>query len=45
LTRQSLAALIAELPIAPARRAELLALTPSAYVGLAARLARLQAGT
>jgi adenylosuccinate lyase len=45
LTRQSRAALIAELPIAPARRAELLALTPSASVGLAARLARLQAGT
>ncbi|HUG72394.1 MAG TPA: adenylosuccinate lyase [Steroidobacteraceae bacterium] len=45
LTRDSLGALIADLPIPPARRAELQALTPSAYVGLAARLARLQAGT
>ncbi|HWL61612.1 MAG TPA: adenylosuccinate lyase [Steroidobacteraceae bacterium] len=42
LTRQSLAALIATLPIPDARKAALQALTPSAYVGLAARLARFQ---
>jgi adenylosuccinate lyase len=41
LTRESLAALIAGLPIAPARREALAALTPRSYVGLAARLARL----
>jgi adenylosuccinate lyase len=41
LTRESLAALVAGLPIAPERREALLALTPAAYVGLAARLARL----
>jgi len=41
LTRQSLAALIGTLPIPPERRATLLALTPSAYTGLAAQLARL----
>ena len=43
LTRESLAALVAGLPIAPERRASLLALTPAGYVGLAARLARLAA--
>jgi adenylosuccinate lyase len=42
LDRQSLAALIASLPITPERRAVLEALTPAAYLGLAARLARLQ---
>jgi adenylosuccinate lyase len=40
LTRESLAALIASLPIAADKRAALQALTPAAYVGLAARLAR-----
>jgi adenylosuccinate lyase len=44
LTRESLAALIAGLPIPAERRQALAALTPSAYVGLAARLAQLPAG-
>jgi adenylosuccinate lyase len=43
LTRESLASLIAGLPIGAERRAALAALTPSAYVGLAARLARMPA--
>jgi adenylosuccinate lyase len=41
LTRESLAALIGSLPVPPARREALLALTPAGYVGLAAKLARL----
>jgi adenylosuccinate lyase len=41
LTQQSLAALIATLPIPAERRTVLQALTPAGYVGLAARLARL----
>jgi adenylosuccinate lyase len=41
LTHESLAQLVASLPLPPARRKALLALTPSGYVGLAARLARL----
>jgi adenylosuccinate lyase len=44
LTRESLAALIDGLPIPAPRREALRALTPSAYVGLAAKLARLPAG-
>jgi adenylosuccinate lyase len=40
LTRESLAALIATLPLPEAERSRLLALTPAGYVGLAARLAR-----
>jgi adenylosuccinate lyase len=43
LTRESLSALIAGLPVPAERRAALAALSPSAYVGLAARLARLPA--
>ena len=41
LTRESLAALVSSLPLPDKRRKALLALTPSGYVGLAARLARL----
>jgi len=41
LTRDSLAQLVASLPLPAARRTALLGLTPSGYVGLAARLARL----
>ncbi|HTQ37079.1 MAG TPA: adenylosuccinate lyase [Steroidobacteraceae bacterium] len=41
LTRESLAQLIAALPLSDARRRALLALTPSAYIGLAAKLARM----
>jgi adenylosuccinate lyase len=41
LTQQSLAELIASLPLPEKRRKALLALTPSSYVGLAAKLARL----
>jgi adenylosuccinate lyase len=44
LTQQSLADLIAGLPISAERRATLAGLTPSAYVGLAAQLARMPAG-
>jgi adenylosuccinate lyase len=43
LTRESLAALVGSLPLPESRRSALLALTPAGYVGLAARLARLQA--
>jgi len=41
LTRESLAALIASLPLPEKRRKALLALTPATYVGLAAKLATL----
>jgi adenylosuccinate lyase len=41
LTRESLAALIATLPLPDAERQRLLALTPAGYVGLAERLAGL----
>ncbi|MET0282200.1 MAG: adenylosuccinate lyase [Steroidobacteraceae bacterium] len=41
LTRESLASLVASLPIAPARRDALLALTPAGYLGLAVELAAL----
>jgi adenylosuccinate lyase len=41
LTRESLAALIATLPLPDGERQRLLALTPAAYVGLAERLAGL----
>jgi adenylosuccinate lyase len=41
LTRESLAALIATLPLAQSERQRLLALTPAGYVGLAQRLAGL----
>ena len=41
LTRESLAALIATLPLPEAERQRLLALTPAGYVGLAQRLAGL----
>jgi adenylosuccinate lyase len=40
LTRESLAALIATLPLPESERSRLLQLTPAGYVGLAARLAR-----
>jgi adenylosuccinate lyase len=40
LTRESLGQLVASLPLPEKRRKELLALTPSGYVGLAAKLAR-----
>ena len=43
LTQESLGALIAGLPIPAARREALQALTPAAYVGLAAQLARFPA--
>jgi adenylosuccinate lyase len=42
LTRESLGQLVASLPIPEKRRKALLALTPSGYVGLAAKLARMQ---
>jgi adenylosuccinate lyase len=41
LTRATLAALVAALPIAEKRRKALLELTPASYLGLAAKLARL----
>jgi adenylosuccinate lyase len=41
LTRESLAQLVASLPLPAARRKALLALTPAGYVGLATRLALL----
>jgi len=41
LTRESLAELVRGLPLPEAERARLLALTPAAYVGLAASLARI----
>ena len=41
LTREMLADLVRGLPLPEAERARLLALTPAAYVGLAARLAAL----
>jgi len=41
LTKESLAGLIATLPLPDKRRKALLALTPSSYLGLAAKLARL----
>jgi adenylosuccinate lyase len=41
LTRESLGLLVASLPLPAKRRQALLALTPSGYVGLAAKLARL----
>jgi adenylosuccinate lyase len=41
LTRESLAALIATLPLPDAERQRLLALTPAGYLGLAQQLAAL----
>ena len=40
ITQQAFAAFIAGLPIPPAERARLIALTPASYLGLAESLAR-----